>query len=161
MSFTLDGALSQELRSIAQNQIHKGRIFRTEQNERILWPYALAAAWRFGLNVLYVQPGKTFVPKALDELKVGLGHKQTILFIEPVSKLWEINILQDFSTLVDFSYNSLIPCWINIDMSGLQKTAIHSRSKYAERLSNHRAQDAMEFLPSACKNRLQAMCLGF
>ncbi len=124
---------------------------------RQLWSVALAAAWRFGLNVHMVNLAKAnstdLRPKPLS------GGRRGIIVVEQANKLSDPLMAERLETLISYAYGAKLPLWLEVWRQGDERAGAEAAAKsIARRVAAAKNRPPLDWLTDGVRRKLADVC---
>lgn len=128
-----------------------------KQQPSLLWSKAFAAVWRYGKDVR-IRRWEAFDASVVTALSAG-GQRPAAIFLEQVDKLWDPQNVENFEFIVQQTYNSGYPIWIEfVQEDGTSAAADNTlRSQLARKIQKLKNRNPLELLSQDCLSRLRSM----
>ena len=155
---------SANLHSGAQSGAPSGSELRPQATSAYpsIWSIALAAAWRFGFKVHFVQLHGS---PSVDLLPSQDKAAPDLICIARASSFWDPHTAERFETLINYAYGALIPVFLQIQVIGKPpaprvKAYGKVEALVAQRLAAARAKAPLAWLGPACLGKLLTVTSG-
>ena len=154
----LDRADLQKLIAISSGAQIGGRVLTSKDRSMPgpLWALAVAAAWRFNLQVHFV----TMHSASQDNLLPSPSLPDTIVLVENHLPVWHPDTMLDCETIINYCYNTATPLWFDFVQSKPTATPTVVNAMLANlqrRVARLRKKNPLSYFSSEGREKLREM----
>ena len=128
-----------------------------------IWIMAIAAIWRFGLEVHVVTLGKA----SSEQILPRVPDHQILMLVEQHDPLRFPHVAFDFSTIVNWCEGAMIPMWIDVLQEGERyapgstSSAYNTKQAFHQRIARYKSSPPLSWIEPDCQSRLKSVCNDF
>ncbi|MFK7823338.1 MAG: hypothetical protein AB8G05_04225 [Oligoflexales bacterium] len=151
-----------------EGNLNKGFAFNSNAGKHkpspSIWIMAIAAIWRFGIEVHVVTLGKA----GSEQILPRVPDNQILMLVEQNDPLRFPHVAFDFSTIVNWCEGAMIPMWVDVLQEGegfasnsASSSAFNTKQSFNQRLARYKSSPPLSWVEPDCQSRLKSVCNDF